>query len=71
MRYFLNLAINWKLVPGFSIGVAFFILVSGTAIFAMTVLRGTQTGIQEIQLNNVIDCLALDARLNRNRGGEQ
>lgn len=67
MRYFLNLSIKWKLVLGFSIGLVSLLLVAGTAIYAMTTLRNTQAGIQEIQLNNVIDYLSLDASLSRNR----
>lgn len=67
MRYFLNLSIKWKLVLGFGIGLLSLLLVASAAIHAMTALRDTQTEIQEVQLNNVIDYLALDANLSRNR----
>lgn len=67
MRYFLNLSIKWKLVLGYSINVFFLLLVAGSAILAMTALRDTQSEIQEIQLANVIDYLALDANLSRSR----
>lgn len=67
MRYFLNIPIKWKLTVGYSIGVFFLLLVAGTAILAMTALRDTQTKIQEIQLANVIDYLALDTNLNKSR----
>lgn len=67
MRFFLNLSIRWKLVLGFSIGAVSLLLVAGTAVFTMNALRDSQAEIQEIQLNNVIDYLALDANLSRNR----
>lgn len=67
MHHFLNFPIKWKLVLGFSIGIASLLLVAGAALFAMTALRDTQTDIQEIHLNNTIDYLELDASLNSNR----
>lgn len=67
MRHFLNLSIKWKLVLGYSIGVFSLLVVAGTAIQAMTALRDAQRDIQEIQLANVIDYLALDANLNKSR----
>lgn len=67
MRYLLNLSIKWKLVLGYSIGVFFLLVVTGAAILAMTALRDTQRNIQEIQLANVIDYLAMDANLSKSR----
>lgn len=67
MRYLLNLSIKWKLILGYSISVFFLLVVAGSAILAMTALRDTQTNIQEIQLANVIDYMALDANLSKSR----
>jgi len=67
MTHFLDLSIKWKLVLGFCIGLVSLLLVAGFGIHAMTTLRNIQTEIQEIQLNNVIDYLSLDASLSRNR----
>lgn len=67
MRHFLNLPIKWKLILGYSIGVFFLLVVAGTAILAMTALRDTQTEMQEIQLANVIDYLAVDSNLSKSR----
>lgn len=67
MRFFLNLSIRWKLALGFSIGVVSILLLAGTAIFAMSALRDSQTEMQEVQLSNVIDYMALDASLNQSQ----
>lgn len=67
MRYFLNLSIKRKLMLGYGIGVFFLLVVAGSAILAMTALRDTQRNIQEIQLANVIDYMALDANLSKSR----
>lgn len=67
MRYFLNLSIKWKLALGFGAVIFSLLLVAGAALFTMRALNETQTGIQEIELNNVIDYMALDANLSRNR----
>lgn len=67
MRHFLNLSIKWKLTVGYGIGVFFLFVVAGTAILAMTVLRDTQAEMQEIQLANVVDYLALDNNLSKSR----
>lgn len=52
---------------GFSVGVISLLVVSFTTVRTMDGLRDSQSKIQEIQPSNVIDYLALDASLSRNR----